>query len=310
MFYEVNRMKVFISWSGDLSKKIAESLKKWIPGIIQTVDVFFSPEDIEKGENWDSKISKELTESKYGIICLTKDNVSASWVHFEAGAIAKALDSRVATLMVNINPSDIKGPLSRYQATKIEKDDFFHLLESINKQSEAPLDLEVLRNLFNGLWGPIEVELQSIISQHTPSASEKGKKGDVSGDAIEEILQLLRKQHSILSSPENLIPVDYFDFLVKNTRRNETNGQSVDLIRELLNYLSWLMSSAESSSRNNILPLDVLSPLFDIIIVRTRAYPNRALYRRTRELHETYLKMIYSSSNTLELSDDRDSPYD
>ena len=41
-------MKVFVSWSGELSCQIAEVLKKWIPCIIQSVDVFFSPEDIEK----------------------------------------------------------------------------------------------------------------------------------------------------------------------------------------------------------------------------------------------------------------------
>ena len=46
-------MKVFVSWSGELSCQIAEVLKKWIPCIIQSVDVFFSPEDIEKGDNWD-----------------------------------------------------------------------------------------------------------------------------------------------------------------------------------------------------------------------------------------------------------------
>ena len=112
-------MKVFISWSGELSKAIAESIKKWLPCIIQAADVFFSPEDIEKGEQWDTKISKELLECHYGIVCLTEENVSAPWIHFEAGALAKTLDSRVATLMINISPTDIKGPLSRYQATKL-----------------------------------------------------------------------------------------------------------------------------------------------------------------------------------------------
>ena len=28
---EKTTMKVFVSWSGELSKKIAEELKKWIP---------------------------------------------------------------------------------------------------------------------------------------------------------------------------------------------------------------------------------------------------------------------------------------
>lgn len=63
-------MKVFVSWSGELSCQIAEVLKKWIPCIIQSVDVFFSPEDIEKGDNWDKTISSELSECKYGLFVL------------------------------------------------------------------------------------------------------------------------------------------------------------------------------------------------------------------------------------------------
>ena len=54
-------MKVFVSWSGELSKEIAEVLKKWIPCIIQSVEVFYSPEDIEKGDSWDATISSELS---------------------------------------------------------------------------------------------------------------------------------------------------------------------------------------------------------------------------------------------------------
>ncbi len=126
-------MKIFVSWSGDLSRKIAEILKKWIPCIIQSAEVFFSPEDIEKGDNWDRTISTQLSECKYGIICLTAENISAPWINFEAGAIAKTLDSKVAALMIDIKPSDIRGPLSRYQAAKFEKDDFYQLICSINK---------------------------------------------------------------------------------------------------------------------------------------------------------------------------------
>ena len=138
-------MKVFVSWSGELSCQIAEVLKKWIPCIIQSVEVFFSPEDIEKGDNWDKTISNELSQCNYGIICLTSDNTTAPWINFEAGAIAKSLDSRITALMVNIKPSDIKGPLSRYQATKFEKNDFFQLISAINKALETPLEHNICK---------------------------------------------------------------------------------------------------------------------------------------------------------------------
>lgn len=168
-------MKIFVSWSGDLSRKIAEVLKKWIPCIIQSVEVFFSPEDIEKGDNWDRTISTQLSECKYGIICLTSENTNAPWVNFEAGAIAKTLDSRVAALMIDIKPSDIRGPLSRYQATKFEKDDFYQLILSVNKTLESPLDDKILENAFDAMWPALETEASNITVQFAQKSNKTKK---------------------------------------------------------------------------------------------------------------------------------------
>ena len=76
-------MKLFISWSGEFSRKVAECLSVWIPTIIQTVEVFYSPDDIAKGENWGNRLSEELEQSNFGIVCLTPENVLAPWIHFE-----------------------------------------------------------------------------------------------------------------------------------------------------------------------------------------------------------------------------------
>ncbi len=85
-------MRIFISWSGDLSKNIAEIFRQWIPGVIQAAKPYYSPDDITKGTRWSSEISKELDASKIGIICLTKDNLDSSWIMFEAGALSKNIE--------------------------------------------------------------------------------------------------------------------------------------------------------------------------------------------------------------------------
>ena len=53
MFFNFERngsdtVKVFVSWSGELSQKFAAALKEWLEQCIQSVEVFFSSEDIEK----------------------------------------------------------------------------------------------------------------------------------------------------------------------------------------------------------------------------------------------------------------------
>ena len=163
-------MKVFVSWSGKLSRAIAQTLKQWLPCMIQSLEIFFSPEDIEKGSNWDVQISSELSQCKYGIICLTNDNISAPWINFEAGALAKELDSHISALMVNIKPSDIKGPLARYQSTKLEKTDFFQLINNINALQEKPLDASVLQNIFDSLWDKMESEFARAVQQSGQAA--------------------------------------------------------------------------------------------------------------------------------------------
>jgi len=185
-------MKIFISWSGDLSNKIAEELAGWIPCVIQTVDVFYSPEDIEKGENWSSRLSQELATCNYGIVCLTKHNVTAPWINFEAGALAKVLDSRLTSLMIDIQDSDVKGPLSRFQNTKLEKGEIFRLIQSINRNNEVPLKDRVLEDSFDAFW-PRLGEAISKITQD--SIGKKSSKSDENpkNEAIEEILRIVRK---------------------------------------------------------------------------------------------------------------------
>ena len=53
-------MKVFISWSGELSKQLGQALRQWLPGTLQSVKPYFTPADIDKGAKWESEISKEL----------------------------------------------------------------------------------------------------------------------------------------------------------------------------------------------------------------------------------------------------------
>ena len=58
-------MKVFISWSGDLSGAIAEVVRKWLPGVIQCIKPYYTPNDIEKGTRWFDDVSKELEASDF-----------------------------------------------------------------------------------------------------------------------------------------------------------------------------------------------------------------------------------------------------
>ena len=63
--------KVFISWGGNLSKRLAEEIKNWLPSVLQFVKPYFTPEDIEKGTRWESNIANELSNSDVGFLSST-----------------------------------------------------------------------------------------------------------------------------------------------------------------------------------------------------------------------------------------------
>jgi len=284
-------MKIFVSWSGELSKKIAQELKKWIPCIIQSVEVFYSPEDIEKGENWDSKISAELSECSYGIICLTSENTNAPWIHFEAGAIAKSLDSRVSALMLNIKTSDIQGPLKRYQATKFEKDDFYQLLDSINKATDCPLSKDVIETAFEAIWDKMYHSMNNIVTSYKPikSGNEILKE-----DPIEEILQLLRKQNVLLSSPEQILSRGYLlsilneskDRDMDKARSNDNNSYDIfmDLIKFVDTHTKMILDNQMSPNE-----LVVLTDLMDFLDFFSKRFGPR-IRNRFMDLNKNYLE--------------------
>ena len=272
------KMKIFISWSGDLSKRIADTMNKWPPCLLQTIKIFYSPEDIEKGENWDQRIASELSDCNYGLICLTAENVSAPWVNFEAGAIAKALGSRVATLMININPSDIKGPLSRYQATKLEKSDFLHLIQDINRNSDSPIEESRLSTTFEGLWSNIERELTDIIRASTPSTRNKRASEKTNSEAIEEILQLVRKQNMLLTTPESLLPREYMDYIL-----GRTLPASTDVVENLLSYLDYVYDHLRESEVSYA--VFAFSELQLMDFIRSLS---KSISRRNKQLYDHY----------------------
>ena len=76
-------MKVFICWSGEPSRQLAECVRDWLPNIIQSAAPYFAPEDTDKGSRWLPNISKELADSHVGLICVTPNNLGNEWIHFE-----------------------------------------------------------------------------------------------------------------------------------------------------------------------------------------------------------------------------------
>jgi hypothetical protein len=183
--------KVFISWSGDLSKKLAEEIRVWLPAVLQFVRPYFTPNDIEKGTRWSNEISSELESSNAGIICLTKDNLSNPWILFESGALSKNFGkANVCTVLFNLDSADLTGPLTCFQATKFEKNDFKKLLVAINTTGgDVKLESAVLNDVFDMWWPKLESKIKNILDSNVTKNNTKVRE---EREILEEILELTR----------------------------------------------------------------------------------------------------------------------
>jgi len=160
-------MKVFISWSGDDSKRHAEALRNWLPAVLQFVKPYFTPSDVEKGTRWNTDIAKELESSEIGILCVTRDNLHSDWVMFEAGALSKSMDkAHVCPVLFGIQNTDLAGPLKQFQTTEFEKDDFKKLVSVINnKLGDDKLPPKTLDTVFEKWWPELEAEIKKNFAE-------------------------------------------------------------------------------------------------------------------------------------------------
>lgn len=185
-------MRVFISWSGTLSREIAEALRDWLPCVINSVEPFVSAQDIYAGSRWQSEIANQLESTNFGIVVVTSDNQEAPWLNFEAGALAKAVDaSRVVPLAVNLKPADIKQPLGQFQAQPLTVAGVTKIVESINDACEPGLTDQLLQRAVNKWWGDLETAVGETLerAKSRPQATEP-RRGE--RDLLEEILTGVR----------------------------------------------------------------------------------------------------------------------
>ncbi|MEC4594114.1 toll/interleukin-1 receptor domain-containing protein [Nitrospirillum amazonense] len=181
-------MKVFISWSGGRSKSLALALRDWLPLVLQYVQPWVSDKDIGAGDRWAQSIASELESANFGIICITPENIHSEWILFEAGALSKSmLDAKVIPLLFNLELSDLSGPLSQFQAQKVEENGLMEVVKAINKVSNGQTSEQIVNRLVPQLWPSLQAELDNI-----PDTRPSGKHMRPQHEILEELVTGVR----------------------------------------------------------------------------------------------------------------------
>jgi hypothetical protein len=239
-------MRVFISWSGDRSRAVADVLRRWFPSVLQAVRPYFSPDDVAKGSRWPSEIAKELEASRIGLLVITPENQEAPWLLFEAGALAKNLDrSKVCPVLFGgMEPTDVKGPLVQFQAAQFSKDEMKRVVKMMNAElAEATLLPDVLDGVFEMWWPRLEEQVGKEL-EGGDEADNEARRSE--RDLLEEVLALTRRLASDRERrPELDHPVwdDLFTGvteLARLTRARTPDDETTNAIRRLMRPLEYI----------------------------------------------------------------------
>lgn len=158
-------MNIFLSWSGNRSKLIAKEFKEWIRIVIKNSQPFFSSQDVTKANRWTIELAKQLKETDFGIVLMTKENVNSPWIYFEAGALSSNyLKGNVCTIQFDISESEIQAPLNQFQNAIFTREDILKLFLDINARvKNGNTEKQVIAN-FTKSWPSYNRKIREILS--------------------------------------------------------------------------------------------------------------------------------------------------
>jgi lambda repressor-like predicted transcriptional regulator len=182
-------MRVFVSWSGEPSRSIAEALAVWLERVVPQIDTWMSAIDIASGQRWSDEIAKALDEMDFGIVCVTRANQHAPWLIFESGALAKSVaKAKVVPLCIDLPSTDVTGPLAAFQGRALDMEGVKRLVQDLNQSAEKKIPTERLDEVFVARWPKLEAAFAEAIAQE-PKSKEPSRTTD---DMLREVVDAVR----------------------------------------------------------------------------------------------------------------------
>lgn len=186
-------MKVFISWSGEPSRSIARALSEWLPTVAQHVEPWMSDEEIKSGTRWNDEVAKALDQTDFGMVCVTASNQHQPWLMFEAGALAKRLDvARLVPLCVDLASPEITGPLTTFQARKLDEEGMKKVVRELMLLREKPPPQAQADQIFQAMWPSLESKITEAKQKAPEPVSAKRAPEDMLKELVERVRRIER----------------------------------------------------------------------------------------------------------------------
>jgi hypothetical protein len=254
----------FLSWSGARSKQVALVLRNRLPDVVQSLRPWMSDADISAGEDWAEVLARQLAENAVSIVCLTPENMREPWLLFEAGSLSNRLGkSRVCPYLIELAPTDVTGPLARFQSVRADREGTLKLVQSLNESlGLRGLPQQRLSDAFGRVWPDIEGELHVAAKADLPPVPPSRDQPELVKEILTIVRELQRRfdeggltRGSTVNGPPLVVPLSqglggklYLGYSVKLAKDNDLHGTKRAEFQRLLGTMGMLGATNSGSS--------------------------------------------------------------
>ena len=162
-------MNIFLSWSGERSRLVAEAFQQCLPLIFDRLDIYLST-SMNKGIRWNVALNQALDKADFAILCVTKENYSAPWLIYEAGVLSKTAGAdKVAPFLLDADFPKFHGPITEFQqCTVFEREDLRKLIFTVSEiyaQREKGIPPSILEGRFKMAYDDAEMGLERRLKE-------------------------------------------------------------------------------------------------------------------------------------------------
>ena len=140
---------------------------KYLPRFIPGLPAPFFSQNIAKGARWFDEVSVALDKADAGLVCVTPESLQSGWIHFETGALARAVRKnrrgKVFVYLLDVKPDELQGPFGAFQSTRSDREDTEKLIDAIVTSMGADADARAkCEKAFADHWGAFAKGLDAI----------------------------------------------------------------------------------------------------------------------------------------------------
>ena len=204
-------MKVYLSWSGERSRRAALILGEWLPWVIPFTEPFV-PAQSGDGIPWNREREEAALDTGFGILCVTRKNLYSPWLLFEAGALLMAAEQPcVAAWFLDMDPMEAGGPVSLFQSVTCEEESLQGLIYAVNRAcGENGVPEDRLGSTF-AYWYPDLRDNLADLGEMDDRARQRDTAAVRKPSPMEELMALSRENQKLLRVSDARVDVGLSD---------------------------------------------------------------------------------------------------